>query len=321
MRLNGNKEQIFQHRIVVPQAVSLETIDWVGSMMDEVSLLIHQGHPFSVWVDMAETRRVTPTGLASLAAFMKFISLHPLFRRSSYTRPELKETSNLLSKMHFYKLFNLNDPEVLAPTKSIRYYRSLVEITSEKSASKIVSDLTKVLKTKPPLDVEILETLKYALSELIDNVFHHAKSSINALVNAQAYPAEKRVEFAIVDCGRGFRKSLQENELLRGQFSTAVEAITLATQPKITSSPERNAGQGLFFITELIRQTGGSMVIYSENGIFRIIDGKESHITTTVNWPGVIVGASLPVDSSVTLVDIFNQFAPADADYEFLGAV
>ncbi len=95
---------------------------------------------------------------------------------------------------------------------------------SEKMCLQVTTDLTAVLKSHTNLNDENADSISYVLSELMDNVFHHADSPINAIVCADAFRDRKEVELAIVDCGMGFKKSLGKTKDL-GKNSVVREKL------------------------------------------------------------------------------------------------
>jgi len=106
--------------------------------------------------------------------------------------------------------------------------------------------------------------LAYCLREVIRNVFEHAQTDRCVLCVQKC--SDGNVELAVIDQGRGIRRSLEE----RFNFDTDQEALRHALQPGVSRTPSNdpedpwgNSGFGLFVLSELGR----------ELGIFRIISG------------------------------------------------
>jgi len=106
--------------------------------------------------------------------------------------------------------------------------------------------------------------LAYCLREVIRNVFEHAQADRCVLCVQKC--ADGNVELAVIDQGRGIRRSLEE----RFKFNTDQEALCYALQPGVSRTPSNdpydpwgNSGFGLFVLSELGR----------ELGIFRVISG------------------------------------------------
>lgn len=275
----------------------------------------HNQPTVEITLDMSDLSFVTPTGLATLTAAMVYIARSGCLEQSHVVRPKA-QVDGYLTRMGFYESLQLSAKYPWSKRDSTGRFREVIEVTSEEMGREVTNDLVAILQQQATLSQQTVGAVSYTLSELIDNVFHHAQSPVNAIVCAQTYPAFQRIELAIVDCGRGIRLSLQDNIALRGRFTTAAEAISLAVQPKITGNPARNAGEGLFFLTELMKQYKGGMRIYSEDGLFRITKGQVTLCSDMPYWQGTIVSLRLGFD--VDLVPVFNQYAQPEEDYKFL---
>ena len=159
--------------------------------------------------------------------------------------------------------------------------------------------------------------MQYALHELINNVFHHARSATKAIVCAQSYDQKREVELSVVDSGRGIRASLMDNPELGGRFSTPREAIELAVQPQVTGRPEDNTGEGLFFTLEFLKENRGCACVHSEEGRLRIKYGQPL-FQDGAFWPGTLVALRFRTDRPVDTASLFAKYAPKENDYEWL---
>lgn len=112
--------------------------------------------------------------------------------------------------------------------------------------------------------LKVYAPLAYCLREIIRNVFEHAQTDRCVLCVQKCL--DGNVELAVIDQGRGIRRSLEE----RFNFDTDHEALRYALQPGVSRTPSSdpkdpwgNSGFGLFVLSELGR----------ELGIFRVISG------------------------------------------------
>ena len=122
---------------------------------------------------------------------------------------------------------------------------------------------------------DLSEYLEYMISEMMGNVTSHAKSFYGGFVTAQYYPRERKVQVVIIDGGIGFLATLSRLGVIKEE-----EAIQKALEKDVTGSnkystynnvPE-HAGLGLFFLSRIIEETNGNLVIISNNTIFRFPD-------------------------------------------------
>lgn len=132
------------------------------------------------------------------------------------------------------------------------------------------------------LDARIAATLKYAVSEVIDNALQHAGFPHGAVVGAQAYPSmvDRPIDVVVADCGIGIRQHLTQHPLYRSLTDDA-EALRIALTPNVTgvyrhhAAGERpdpqaseNQGIGLSVVNSLARRNAGRLVVWSGRAIY-----------------------------------------------------
>lgn len=143
-----------------------------------------------------------------------------------------------------------------------------------KSVSKLSRELAFILTNKH--EAKIIDPISYCFRETIRNVFEHSNAS-ECLAFAQGWPKYDEVELAILDGGRGIRKSLSEKY---DKLTSDKEALELAIKPGITranldtATNDRwaNSGFGLYVLSEIGRELGaftlisGDAAVHLENG-------------------------------------------------------
>jgi len=110
----------------------------------------------------------------------------------------------------------------------------------------------------------------YCFREIIRNVFEHANTKLCVLA-AQAW-SDNKLEIALIDQGRGIKKSLEE----RFSFNNDFEAMLLAIKPGIsrikisqdTDTKWDNTGFGLYVMSSLSRETGHFLLCSGKCGLY-----------------------------------------------------
>ena len=116
--------------------------------------------------------------------------------------------------------------------------------------------------------------LAYCLREVIRNVFEHAETDRCAFC-AQRW-SDGTVELAVIDQGRGIRRSLEEKMQLKSDEEALCAAIRPGVSSKLSDNPDDpwgNSGFGLFVLSELGRGLGVFRVISGAMGI-RSLNGE-----------------------------------------------
>jgi len=183
--------------------------------------------------------------------------------------------------------------------KGVRHYAS-----DGPEAHRYVSEIMDEILQRRKCGRDVVESLEWATSELIGNVFHHAESPIGMISQVVILEDSKRVVFVIADAGMGIRCSLRER--YKGEeTSTDARAIEFAIQRGITSKRE-NQGWGLFGSTALIRATNGHFRLWSGNSMLTI-DGSYQTYLQRPFYKGTVVEWILPLANSIDLKTVLEN--------------
>lgn len=140
-----------------------------------------------------------------------------------------------------------------------------------------------------------VQSLEWALGELVGNVFHHAESAIGLLVQFLVQPGNQCI-FSIVDTGIGIRRSLEEEH----KISSDLEAIELAVQKGITSK-RFNAGQGLFGSAAIVEASHGSFMLWSGAAALFIDTHGRREYRTMPYLQGTAIDWRMPINTRLDL--------------------
>src|SRR3990167_9405693 len=213
----------------------------------------------------------------------------------------------------FLRNFDASSPEVLEITEHEPAGRfiPLKQVTNSEKLTEFITEVVPLLHLSP----KHAEPIRYILSELMRNVFEHAVSKIGVIMCAQYYKKSNTIRIGIIDRGVGILNTI--SALHRAK--TDLEAIRLALTPGITGTTKRiggtdyNAGAGLFFIKSIATVNKDFFVIYSGNGMYKLLkaDNKKSvrlHADPFKDkhskgenfpyWQGTAVGIDINLDST-----------------------
>jgi len=148
----------------------------------------------------------------------------------------------------------------------------------------------------------LLEPLEYIFSELLDNVFQHARTPVfdqaYAWVSAQYAPKTDKIRLAIADNGCGFLYALREHPNLVEK--TDAGAINLALQERMSSNPalllmgsgtSTNQGVGLTIVSKIAQRANGRMWVASGSAIVEAV--RKSVRWVSASWQGSILSLEL----------------------------
>jgi hypothetical protein len=165
-----------------------------------------------------------------------------------------------------------------------------IDISRDRLVKKIMRDF-KDLESDDKEDLK--RYLDYMVGEILNNAIQHSLSPIGAIITAQHFPTQRKLQIVVVDRGVGFLHNIQK----RYQVNTEQDAILKALEKGVSSSPTKmysnaidNAGYGLYALKTIIEKTNGKLMIISNNGIVKLgrhyLTAQELQNT---NWKGSIV--------------------------------
>jgi anti-sigma regulatory factor (Ser/Thr protein kinase) len=186
-------------------------------------------------------------------------------------------------------LQNYTTNNTFSPIENIKNSRMGLE--------KISTHLTNImLKNFTSLEENDIRDLKHYLQylflELMNNVADHAHSPVGGYTMAQYYPKEKKIQFTVSDRGVAFLENIQLNfsdiDNEEKAIFKALEKGVTSTQQKMYGQP-KNAGFGLYAMFEILKMTGGSFVIISNDTLIRYENEKYTTKQLKTSWKGVVV--------------------------------
>ena len=154
--------------------------------------------------------------------------------------------------------------------------------------------------------------LEYMISEMMGNVISHAKSSHGGFVTAQYYENKKKVQVVIIDGGVGFLSTLSKHYDVNNEG----EAIEKALERAVTGSNKfasysnvpKHAGLGLFFLSKILEETQGNLIIISNNTLFKYPENTMTVLDTA--FKGSVIAFEIYVDKlDNDFTTVFNRIA------------
>lgn len=261
--------------------------------------------------------------LLEITANKKWISIHPvviamiaalgLSLKPKQIKCEVMEarSKHYLKRMGLFDFLKIDSGIKITEHEPAGRFIPLNQITSSAKLTNFITEVIPLLH----LDPKQAEPIRYILSELMRNVFEHAESEIGVIMCAQYYKKSNTIRIGIVDRGVGIKKTI--SALHKAQ--TDLEAIKLALTPGITGTTRRiggtdyNAGAGLFFIKSIATVNKDFFVIYSGNGMYKLLRAsnkkgihlyanpfKDSHSKGDdfPYWQGTAVGIDINLENT-----------------------
>lgn len=204
--------------------------------------------------------------------------------------------------MRFYKAIGINKGRELSENYGNSNYLPITKLEIKDLKNEGIENIERiqeVIENKAKLmsrvlsngNIPFMNWLKYILTEIMRNIPEHSQAN-EIWYCAQYWPSYDLVELAILDEGIGIRKSLIDNPAHGEEIKNDEDALRLAIQPGIskafapgckTNSDDiwANSGYGLFMVSRLCEELGGSFIILSGENALKVTSGQEQELYST----------------------------------------
>lgn len=288
-------------------------IQWLDRLIRDLGSLVGLVQPARATVDLSSLVAVGPSAIALLTAVLTRCRTEGLFAPGSVLiLPSSPPVRNYLLRMDLVSLVAPGGPpEPIARNPAVGFRSCREFITAEESQT-VARELTDALSERCSTDAIARAAIRICLDELAENVIHHAASHLGCFAAAQGWTRNQQFEIAIVDIGVGIWRSLTKNPRY-ADIADDVTAITTALQPRVTSTPERNAGIGLFITRLLLRDNGGLLLVRSGSG--EVYSGAEEGARETdISFPGTLVALRARTDRPLDLGPVYRRLDDDDGN-------
>jgi anti-sigma regulatory factor (Ser/Thr protein kinase) len=287
------------------------TYEHIGKVLEQVEPFAKSGTEAEeqyLELDFTSTVFCSPTCITLLAA-----CIERLWQEGKFTSGHVLHSKNelavrYLKRMDFFNELSIPVEEDFERKEPIGF-RPVTHVENEQTAPAVARDLVKAVSERNKLDDAATFALKTCFSEIVENVFYHAGSPIDALTSIQAYKKYKgkpaRTELVIVDGGRGIKPVLAESQYA-DRITDDYSAISLAVQKNVTTTGDTNRGIGLWVASEVVRLNEGEMLILSNEGGMRV-DKRGQHRVDDHYWPGTLVAIEFRMDKPLDTGPIYGS--------------
>jgi anti-sigma regulatory factor (Ser/Thr protein kinase) len=270
-------------------------------------------------LDMTSTVFCSPTGITVLAACLEL-----LWKEGKFEHGVLRLSRNpmavmYLKRMDFFAELSIEVDEDFERQEAVGF-RPVTHVADEKAATEVAKDLVAAVGERHDLDASTSASLNTCFSEVVENVFYHAESPIDALVSVQAYVQRARTELVIVDGGRGIRSALAQSEKYADQVPDDPAAIELALMKNVSAIGDDRRGIGLWVASEVVRRNEGAMMIVSNEGAV-LVDKDGARQVDGYFWPGTIVTMDLRMDRPINTTAVYDSvgWSPLPGEEDSVG--
>lgn len=175
--------------------------------------------------------------------------------------------SSYIAHTKFESPKNVSEP---SEAISLRYpFDKVWRFSSSEEVNELVTSYILTLRQADIIKSGVISSLEWCLNETMDNVLQHSDVGIGYAM-AQLHKTSQQLSICVFDAGRGIFNSLRYS---RHKPSSPLDAITLALQEKVTRDENIGQGNGLWGLSQLIKEAHGSVEISSGGAVYRNQNG------------------------------------------------
>jgi hypothetical protein len=262
--------------------------------------------PAIVEVDLSRLVSLGPTAVALLIAALRRLDDGDLFAEGSILLPPRSpQVKNYLMRMNLIR--SLSGGEEL-PEPITRHqahgFRPCSMFSDDNDYWKVAKAMTEALSESCRTDAVAESAVRVCLEEVTENVIHHAEAD-HGFGAAQGWRKTSQFEIGIVDLGRGVRASLTQNPDY-ADIADDASAISTALGARVTATPHRNSGIGLYITKMLLAANGGSLLVRSGTGA--VYSGSTDEVRTEPeSMPGTLVALRARTDRPLDINAVYQR--------------
>ena len=224
------------------------------------------------------------------------------------------------ARMRLWEAVGLESPVTVAGNPSGSSFHEVTQLVDIDAVGGVADGLTDLVGNNMggPCTQENRESIYIALTELLSNCHHHARSEdgLHGLVCGQTWYHGQRAQFAIADSGIGIRNSLAENPDLEDRLAKE-NACALAIELGVSSKLNRgHAGYGLAIAAGLAMEAPGAMLfvhsydeaVLIQNGVVTQMDGVEN------GFQGTLVVFEWDMTKPLDIVGVYAKWPQTQDD-------
>lgn len=261
----------------------------VSDFIREINDGIKKGYD-DFQIDFSKINSAFPNAVVPISGILEYLNFERGITFEFVGTPQILVHNHILKPTQF-------DEKV----KSINIFNRVWKFSSSEDVYKIVRSFIDELSRTDRFHKGLLETVEWALYEVMDNVIQHSATT-NGYVMGQLHTTRKYLAFTIFDSGQGIYRSLRSSSDHAPRND--LDAITLAIKEEVTRDKSIGQGNGLFGLHSIIKQGKGRLVITSGRGSYMY----EGGLTKTFNsipyfWnaPGTIIDFQLDYSKDLSL--------------------
>jgi anti-sigma regulatory factor (Ser/Thr protein kinase) len=264
-------------------------------------LVEKQGYQ-EIFVDCQNVGRTFPNILVPIAGIVDYYTEKGIGFRFENMTP-------FLDKSRFYAPLGVSENENLLQ----RNILNLVwRYKTDSDTNTLSKEILRSISQEVLCEEGVIDALLWCMNEIMDNVIVHSNSN-SGFVMAQIHKRTKHIAFCVYDHGQGIFNSLKDSSHAP---KTPLEAIQMAIQERVTRDKKVGQGNGMWGLSEIVKNNAGRLTIISGSGLYMRSNGDvktSDHLTYLSPSNGAcLVDFQLNYSRKISLTDALKGHKPVN---------
>lgn len=208
---------------------------------------------------------------------------------------------------------HVHKPICAAGVSSTQPFGRVWKYSDSIEISGLVNAVVAEMLVKDEIEQGILDGVTWCLNEIMDNTLQHSEAGLGYFM-AVYTKTSKRLLVSVFDNGIGIYNSLKSSTF---KPRKPLDAITLALQERVTRDSRVGQGNGMWGLSRIVEDNGGSYTVISNGAYYSLQDGEthtfpERHGVTyfSESLGTTLVDFQLNCSTKIDVAGILNDNPP-----------
>lgn len=226
----------------------------VNTFLHEVYNLVEKMSYDVVVIDCLNVVRAFPNVLVPIAGIMDYY-------KGKGIEFEFENIPDFLQRSHFLDPLSVSSNAQLLENNPLNL---VWRFESDTDTNKLGNEILRAVSQNVICEEGVIDALLWCMSEIMDNVIVHSGQKYG-FVMAQIHKLSKHLSFCVYDNGQGIFRSLKDTSYAP---QTPLKAIMLSIQERVTRDKKIGQGNGMWGMSEIVKNNSGRLTIISGSGFY-----------------------------------------------------
>lgn len=208
-----------------------------------------------VLVDCADVGRAFPNVIVPVTGIIDF------YRDTEHIEFGFPQLPDFLSRCHFAQPMSIASNEKMLKSNPLN---RVWKFQTAEDVNELGNEFVRAISQEIVCEEGVIDSIMWCINEVMDNVMLHSGKDYG-FVMGQVHKQTRHISFCVYDNGQGIYNSLKNSAHAP---KTSIEAIEMSIQERVTRDKAVGQGNGMWGLSEIVKNNAGRLSIASGSGLF-----------------------------------------------------